>query len=116
MQGVAGVTEPAKHPMTGRPVATALDLLAALSPGMLDVLAMRHSHFHHGHSVEADLSREPGRLTDAGRAYVRDACDLLRRGAGQRANARIKLVRAMALLMAELDRLDLETDRENGHG
>ena len=106
------VAKPAPRPLASIRPATGHDLLAALSPGMLDALAMRHSHFAHGHTVEADLDRRPGHLAEAAHAYVADARDLLRRGPGQRAHARIKLVRAIALLLAELDRLDLETDRE----
>ena len=85
----------------------------AVTPGLLDVVALRASHFAHGHTVQADLEqRRAGQIAKAGRSYLTDAIDLLDRGPAERARARIKITRAAALLLAELDRLDAQDARE----
>lgn len=85
---------------------------AAVTPGLLDVVALRASHFAHGHTVEADLRRQPGVLARAGRTHAVDAIDELARGPARRASARKHLARAAALLLAELDRLDAQDANE----
>jgi len=103
---------PAAEPAPAARITPALPA-EATTPGLLDIIALRASHFAHGHTIEGDLERrDPGVLAKAGRTYVAEAIDLLARGPGQRASARIKLTRAAALLLAELDRLDAEDTRE----
>lgn len=84
-----------------------------VTPGLLDVVALRSSHFAKGHTIQADLQgKRPGQLAKWGREYLVDAIDLLDRGPRERARARVKLARAAALLLAELDRLDAQDDAE----
>ncbi len=83
-----------------------------VTPGLLDIVALRASHFAHGHTVEADLIRDPGHLAKAGRTHAVDAIDELNRGPARRVSARKHLIRAAALLLAELDRLDAQDSRE----
>lgn len=84
-----------------------------LTPAALDVLALRASHFAYGHTIAADLAgRRPGMLARRAEEYMRDALDLLSRGPAERARARIKLARAAALTLAELDRLDAQDSAE----
>lgn len=87
-----------------------------LTPPLLDVMAMRASHLAHGHTVAADQARFAVAgpvLARSARDYVCDGIDLLQRGSAERARARTKLVRAAALILAELERLDAETDAED---
>lgn len=98
--------------MTAIPVFPRLPEVA-VTPGLLDIIALRASHFAHGHTIDADLARKrPGQLAKWGREYVVDAIDLLDRGHAERPRARLKLARAAALILAELDRLDAEDSHE----
>lgn len=84
-----------------------------VTPALLDIVALRASHFAQGHTVQADLQgKRPGQLAKWGREYLVDAIDLLDRGPRERARARVKLARAAALILAELDRLDAQDDAE----
>lgn len=96
-------------PLPARPALPA----ETVTPGLLDIVALRASHFAHGHTIQADLeNRGPGQIAKAGRSYLTDAIDLLDRGPAERARARIKITRAAALLLAELDRIDAQDARE----
>jgi len=79
-----------------------------VTAGLLDIVALRASHFSRGHTVQADLARRPGMLARWAEEYLRDAMDLLARGHAERPRARVKLARAAALVLAELDRLDAQ--------
>jgi len=94
------------------PLAPALPA-GTVTPALLDIVALRASHFAHGHTVEADLMRDAGHLAKAGRTNLVDAIDELNRGPGRRPQARKSLARAAALILAELDRLDAQDSREN---
>lgn len=101
-----------QHLVPAEPLRPALPA-ATVTPGLLDIVALRASHFAHGHTVEADLSaKRPGQLAKWGRDYLIDALDLLQRGDAERPRARAKLARAAALLLAELDRLDAQDSVE----
>ena len=94
------------------PLAPALPA-GTVTPGLLDIVAPRASHFAKGHMVQAGLQgKRPGQLAKWGREYLVDAVDLLDRGHRERARARVKLARAAALPLAELDRLDAQDDAE----
>lgn len=98
-----------------RPVARLHPALPAetVTPGLLDIVALRASHFAYGHTIEADLAgRRPGMLARRAEEYMRDALDLLARGPAERPRARVKLARAAALALAELDRLDAQDRAE----
>lgn len=86
------------HGCTGVPVRAMEAVLAERMRAILDF----------GHTPEKDLQLPLVWLPQEARNYLIDAIDEARRGPDRRAIARRKLIKAGALLLAAIDRLDAE--------
>jgi hypothetical protein len=98
------------------PLARAGELLAAISgPAVKAVLEARIEQIvKHGHSVEADAGLTLKYLPHNARSMILDASDLLD---GQHRNlvvGRRRLAKAAAMLLAAIDRVDLELAKGEG--
>jgi hypothetical protein len=85
-----------------------LNRLAAIPPSMLDAHAARLEQVtKFGHSDDADALEPIDYFARKARDYACDAIDHARRGSGDIAITRLKLVKVAALALAGIDRLDL---------
>jgi len=93
------------HGCAGVPVRAMEDVLAERMRVILDF----------GHTPEKDLQLPLAWLPQEARNYLTDAIDEAHRGPDRHAIARRKLIKAGALLLAAIDRLDAEPrhDRED---